>query len=124
MFPYDVQQIVFRDHLLIWALLGSLSFSPLLLMEVRRVEELWWQDGAGGFHPVYNLQEQPLVVVVEKSDGRSSVSQPTCPANLDGKKFWETLSHLLSYLSEIHFLFLVFGSVFEPEHLKFFFKLP
>lgn len=90
MFPYDVQQIVFRDHLLIRALLGSLSFSPLLLMEVWRVEELWRQDGAGGFHPVYNLQEQPLVVVVEKSDRRSSVSQPTCPANLDGKKLWET----------------------------------
>lgn len=105
MFPYDVQQIVFRDHLLIRALLSSLSFSPLLLMEVWRVEELWRQDGTGGFHPVYNLQEQPLVVVVEKGDRSSSVSQPTCPANLDGKKLWETLSHPLSYLCEIHFLF-------------------
>lgn len=54
-------------------------------MEVGRVEELRGEDGPCRFDPVYHLQEQPLVVVIEEGDGCSSVSQPTCPANLDEK---------------------------------------
>lgn len=88
-FPYDVQQIVFSEHHVIGPLLGSLSFPPLLLVEVGRVEELRGQDGPCGFDPVYHLQEKPLVVVVKKGDGCSSVSQPTCPAHLHREKFRE-----------------------------------
>lgn len=84
MFLYDVQQIVFGDQRLVrlWTLPGSLSLPPLLFVEVWRVEELRGQNGAGGLHPVYNLEEQSLVVVIEKGDRRSSVSEPPRPANL------------------------------------------
>lgn len=82
MFPYDVQQIVFGDQPIVWTLLGSLSFPPLLFVEVWRVEELRRQNGAGGLHPVYNLKKQPLVVIIEKGDRCSSVSEPPRPANL------------------------------------------
>lgn len=82
MFPNDVQQIVFRDKPLVQTLLGSLLIPPLLFMEVWRVEELRGQDGAGGLDPVYNLEEQPLVVVVEKGDRCSFMSEPPRPANL------------------------------------------
>lgn len=82
MFPYNVQQIVFGDQPLIRALLGLLSCPPLLFVEVRRVKELRGQDGASGLHPVHNLEEQPFVVVVEKSDRCSSVSEPPRPADL------------------------------------------
>lgn len=80
-FSYDIQQAVFSDQHII--MLGFLLVPPLLLMEVRRVQELRGQDGPGWFDPVYHLQEQPLVVVVQKGDGGSSVSQPTSPAHLD-----------------------------------------
>lgn len=86
MFPYDVQQIVFGDQPLVRTLLGSPSFPPLLFVEVWRVEELWGQNGAGGLHPVHNLEEQSLVVVIEKGDRCSSVSEPPRPANLHSGK--------------------------------------
>lgn len=84
MFLYDVQQIVFGDQPLVRLrpLFGSLSLPPLLFVEVWRVEELWGQNGAGGLHPVYNLEKQSLVVVIEKGDRRSSVSEAPRPANL------------------------------------------
>lgn len=82
MFPNNVQQIVFGDQPLIRTQLGLLSFPPLLFVEVWRVEELRWQDGASGLHPVHHLEEQPFVVVVEKGDCSSSVSEPPRPANL------------------------------------------
>lgn len=82
MFPYNVQQIVFGDQPIIRTLLGLLSFPPLLFVEVWRVEELRGQDGARGLHAVHNLEEEPFVVVVEKGDRCSSVSESPRPANL------------------------------------------
>lgn len=72
------------DQHIIRSVLDFLLLPPLLLMEVRRVQELRGQDGPGGFDPVYHLQEEPLVVVIQKGDGGSSMSQSTSPAHLDG----------------------------------------
>lgn len=64
-------------------MLGFLFLPPLLLMEVRRVQELRWQDRPGRFDPIHHLQEEPLVVVIQKRDGSSSVPQSTSPPHLD-----------------------------------------
>ena len=86
MLPDDIHEVALGDYgvLVIQApsCLGFLLFSPLLLVEVGRVEELWRKLGACGSHPVHHLQEQALVVVVQKCDSCPPVAQPSCSANL------------------------------------------
>ncbi len=65
----------------LWAA-APLSGSPLLFVQMWRVEELWRQDGAHGFHSVHNVQKQPLVVVIHESYGGASVAQSTRSTNL------------------------------------------
>lgn len=85
MFLYDVHEVVLGDKPIVMPQSAFLFFPPLLLIEVRRVEELWRQDGSCRFYPVHHSQEQTFVVVVEKRDGCSSVAQTTRSAYLNGK---------------------------------------
>lgn len=73
MFSYDVYEVVLGDQS-VFSHLGLLFFSPLLLIEMGRIEKLWGNNGPCGFNPAHNAQEQPFVVVVEEGDGCSSVS--------------------------------------------------
>lgn len=85
-FPDNVYEVVLGDQCVLQSRFGFLSFSPLLLVQVRRVEKLRGQDGPCGLDPVYHVQEQSFVVVIHKGDGCSPVSQPTRPAHLGRAK--------------------------------------
>ncbi len=81
MLPDDVDEVALGYDDVLWAA-APLSGSPLLFVQMWRVEELWRQNGARGFHSGYNVQKQPLVVVIHESDGGASVAQSTRSTNL------------------------------------------
>ena len=82
MFPDEGHEVVRGDQRLLGPRLGPLLLPPLLLVQVGGVEELGGQAGARGLHPAHHLQKQTLVIVVEQSDGRPAVAQPTRPTHL------------------------------------------
>lgn len=60
-------------------------------MKIRGIKQLWGKNSACWFYPLHNIPEEFLAVVIDKSDGSSTVTQPPCSSNL--KKQQVSLSY-------------------------------
>lgn len=72
-FPNNVHKIVACDQSAV-CLFVPLLFLPLLVMEVRRIQQLRRKDGACGLHPFCDIPEESLRVVIDEGDGCSGLT--------------------------------------------------
>lgn len=63
---------------------AALLLPPPLLVQVGRVQQLRRQEGARGRHPLGDVPEEPLRVVVDEGDRRPVLPQAPCSSDLRG----------------------------------------